>query len=333
MNDKNELPDELGQDDIDIEKILSEADRPHKDRVGEFRQMMGQAEKRRRRNRVLNILLIIFAAIFLVSGYFLLRYYMASRENKKLVSSLKEMIDTEDEPSDDPDSTPSTEKASPADPGTKATEKPSKHESQFTMVNDRLVLKKFKNLYEKNSDFIGWLSAEGTSIDYPVMYTPQNEEKYLRKNFDGDYALAGTLFLAADSDPVRPSTNLIIYGHNMKDGSMFSDLLKYKDQTFYEEHKYIRFDTIYGTGYYEIIAAFQGQILNVGEEGFRYYTFFNADNSEEFDDYVRNVTSLSSISAAASAEFGDELLTLSTCDNSGADQGKRFVVVAKKTGK
>jgi len=332
MDQKHDLPDEIGQGDIDIEKILAEADRTRKDRVGEFRQMMGQAEKRRRRNRILNILLIIFAAIFLVSGFFLLRYYMASRENKKLVSSLKEMIDTEDEPGEAPDAYISTEKEASSDPGTGTTERPQKHESQFTMVNDRLVLKKFRNLYEKNTDFIGWLTAEGTSIDYPVMYTPGNEEKYLRKNFDGDYALAGTLFLAAGSDPVRPSTNLIIYGHNMKDGSMFSDLLKYKDRSFYEEHKYIRFDTIYGTNNYEIIAAFPGQILNVGEEGFRYYTFYDAGNAEEFDDYIGNVTSLSTIGATVQAEFGDELLTLSTCDNSGADQGKRFVVVAKKIG-
>ena len=332
MEDKKDLLDLEEQVDKDIKKILDETDRSRQNRTVEFRQMMDKAQKRRRRNRVLNILLIIFAAVFLVSGFFLLRYYLASRENKKLVSSLKDMIDTEEiyeekNVTEAVSGEPATSSASDSGKTTEAHQ-----ESPYAVVNGRRVLRKFRLLYEKNPDFLGWLSIEDTSVDYPVMYTPQNEEKYLRKNFEGEYALAGTLFIAADSDPVLPSTNIIIYGHNMKDGSMFSDILKYKDQSFYQEHKLIRFDTLYATGLYEVIAAFPGQILNVGEEGFRYYTFFNTEDVEEFDDYIRNVTSLSSISATATAEFGDELLTLSTCDNTGAGEGKRFVVVAKKIG-
>ncbi|MBR3537535.1 MAG: class B sortase [Eubacterium sp.] len=307
-----------------------EEERSHRNRTDEFRQMMKGAEKKRRKNRVLNILLVVFAAVFLVSGFFLVRYYIASHNNRKLVDSLKEMLDTE-EPGENP-----AEKENPETPSSKdkSSEKEEKStpESPFVNVGGKLVLRKFGKLYEKNPDFVGWLSIEDTSVDYPVMYTPYDEEKYLRKNYDGEYALAGTLFLAADSDPVRPATNLIIYGHNMKDGSMFSDILKYKKQDFYEEHKLIRFDTIYGTNTYEVLAAFPGQILEMGAEGFRYYTFFNAETAEDFNDYIENVTALSVISTTAEAAFGDELLTLSTCENVGANEGKRFVVVAKRIG-
>ena len=337
MNENNEKENKgfTEEDERFVREAVSkakESEGERRNRTDEFRTMMQGAEKRRRRNRILNILLIIFAAVFLVSGFFLFRYFYNSHQNQKLVDSLKDMIDTEEPAQKEKSTTGGTTEASGTQPSSQAAATEAPPEPEYVNVNGRLVLRKLHKLYEKNEDFIGWLSIDDTSVDYPVMYTPYNEEKYLRKNFEGEYALAGTLFLAADSDPVRPSTNLIIYGHNMKDGSMFSDLLSYKDQDFYTAHKLIRFDTLYGTNSYEVIAAFPAQILNVGEEGFRYYTFFNADTEEEFNDYVRNVKALSVLSDTAEAHFEDELLTLSTCENVGAAQGKRFVVVAKRVG-
>jgi sortase B len=328
--DPNKNEPEISTADIVTKKEDSSGPAP-RDRAKEFREMMTQAQKRRRRNLTLNILLIIFALVFLVSGFFLVKYYYESHKNKEFVSSLKDLLDTEEEyedPGSDPDITPSTGSGQKTgNTSGKKSDGPA-----YVTVNDRLVLKRYAKLYEKNTDFMGWLTIEGTSVDYPVMYTPNNEEKYLRKNFDGDYALAGTLFIAQNSDPVRPTTNILIYGHNMKDGSMFSDLLKYTDSDYYTEHKYVRFDTIYRTGRYEVIAAFHGQVLSEGEEGFRYYSFYDAETEEEFDAYVREVKALSSVQDAATAKFGDELLTLSTCDNTGAKEGKRFVIVAKRVG-
>ena len=305
---------------------------PKRDRVREFREMMKTAEKKRRKNRVLNILLVIFAVTFLASGFFLFRYFYASHQNKKLNDSLKDLIDTEVYPEEedteediDPDGNEPS--GSTAQGGSK------KHSlSRYVTVDGKLILRKFHSLYEKNKDFMGWITIEDTNIDYPVLYTPYDEQKYLRKNFDGEYALAGTLFLSADSDPVKPSVNMIIYGHNMKDGSMFGSLMDYKDQDFYEAHKRIRFDTIYGTNEYEVIAAFHGQILPADAEGFRYYTFHEPANEEEFNSFIHEVTGLNTIIASTSAVYGDQLITLSTCDNTGAKEGKRFVVVAKRIG-
>ena len=277
----------------------------------------GRSAGRKRKNLILNILLVFFAVVFIVSGIYLFKYYYDSRQNKKLVSSLKEMIE-EDSPS------------APSDPEHPNYSTSDAKVPEYVTVGDRRLQRKFRNLYEKNQDFVGWLTIDGTSVDYPVMYTPQQEQKYLRKNFEGDYALAGTLFIAADSDPFRPSTNVIIYGHNMQDGSMFSDLLKYKDESFYQEHKLIRFDTLDNNGIYEVIAAFPGQVLHVGEEGFRYYDFYDAKSQEEFDNYVTEVRSRCTYRIPVTASYGDSLITLSTCENSGASEGKRYVVVARR---
>ena len=277
-----------------------------------------RGEKNKKKNLILNILLVIFVLIFLGSGFYLVKYYIDSKQNKELVHSLKEMIDETGETGG--------ATGDGSSPGTSSGAKV----PEYVTVGDKKIQRKFRNLYEKNPDFVGWLTIEGTNVDLPVMYTPDQEQKYLRKNFDGDYALAGTPFIASGSDPEKPTTNVIIYGHNMKDGSMFSDLLKYKDEEFYQEHKLIHFNTLYKDASYEVIAAFPGQVLNIGEEGFRYYGFFEAHSAEEFDSFVNNVKSLTTYNIPATATYGNELITLSTCEDSGASEGKRYVVVAKR---
>ena len=296
------------------------------DRAAVFREKMKSARKRRRRNIILDILLIVFIATFIISGVFLLRYYLASKQNKELMGSLKEMIDMDAAPD------PTSQRGSQTDPGqTDPGYKPSDAEvPEYVTEDGKTILRMYRALYQKNNAFIGWLTIPDSNVDVPVMYTPSDEQKYLRKNFDGDYALAGTPFIAEGCDPEKPSANIIIYGHNMKDGSMFSDLLKYKDEEFYRFHKYIQFDTIYARGNYEVIAAFPGQVLNQGDEGFRYYYFYDTDSAEEFNTYVSEVKSRCTYSIPTTAEYGDELLTLSTCEDYGASEGKRYVVVAKR---
>ena len=317
--------------DIDLEEIdrlrrealAMESPRPKMDRAAYFRARMQQARDRRRRNRILNILLIVFGVIFLVSAFFLIKYFYDSKQNKELVHSLKEMIEDDD--------TSGSGAGTGDDPsGSGFSGSSGARVPEFVQSGDRKLQRKFRNLYEKNKDFIGWLTIEGTNVDLPVMYTPSNEQKYLRLNYEGKYALAGTPFIAAASDPVKPTTNMIIYGHNMKDGSMFSDILSYKDESFYNEHKYIQFDTLDGNGTYEVIAAFPGQVLNVGEEGFRYYDFHEAHSEEEFDAFIHEVRQRCTYTIPTTASYGDRLITLSTCEDSGAGEGKRYVIVAKK---
>ena len=99
-------------------------------------------------------------------------------------------------------------------------------------------------LIAENSDCIGWLSIDGTTISYPVMHTPSDPQKYLRRNFYGKYSQSGVPFLDGRCD--LQSSNLIIYGHNMRNGTMFSDLKRYMDRDFLNAHRTVKFETANG---------------------------------------------------------------------------------------
>lgn len=101
-----------------------------------------------------------------------------------------------------------------------------------------------------NGDCIGWLSIDGTSISYPVMYTPSEPQKYLRRNFYGKYSQSGVPFLDGRCSTV--GGNLIIYGHNMRNGTMFSDLKKYVDSDFLNAHRTVKFETVNGIRYFTV---------------------------------------------------------------------------------
>jgi len=190
------------------------------------------------------------------------------------------------------------------------------------------VLEKYKSLYNKNKNLIGWLKIDDTIIDYPVMQTADNEF-YLDHDIDQKTDKNGTLFLDAACDITKPSTNYIIYGHNMRSGKMFGSLSKYKNQEYFETHPYIIFDTIYEEAVYEVMYVFQSQIYNEDEIVFKYYQFIDADSKEEFDSNMSEMEKLSLYETGVEAVYGDHLLTLSTCDYE--EEDGRFVVVAKKT--
>ena len=105
-------------------------------------------------------------------------------------------------------------------------------------------------LIAENADCIGWLSIDGTNISYPVMHTPSDPQKYLRQNFYSKYSQSGVPFLDGRCD--FQSTNLIIYGHNMKNGMMFSDLKRYVDREFLNAHRTVKFETVDGIRYYTV---------------------------------------------------------------------------------
>lgn len=198
--------------------------------------------------------------------------------------------------------------------------------------NQEGILNVYAPYYEKNPDIIGWLSIPGTGVDYPVVRTPGNNEKYLRLGFDGAYAAGGTLFLDERCDPgaETPTANQMIYGHDMNDGSMFGTLHLYADEEYGKEHSLIRFDTLWETGEYQLLAAFYSRVYYTTDTCFKYYQFFDAADEAAFNDYVSNVKALAEYDTGVTAAYGDRLLTLSTCSDH-VENG-RFVVVAKKTG-
>lgn len=197
--------------------------------------------------------------------------------------------------------------------------------SDPTVVPD--ILEKYKTLYNKNKSLIGWIKIADTNIDYPVMQT-SNNEYYLDHNLNQEYDKNGSIFLDMGCDVLKPSTNLICYGHHMQSGKMFGKLGDYEKESYYESHKFIEFDTIYEEGLYQVMYVFRSHVYTSGEIAFKYYQFIDATSEEEFNSYMTEMSNLSYYDTGVTATYGDRLLTLSTCDYQEKDG--RFVVVAKK---
>ena len=192
------------------------------------------------------------------------------------------------------------------------------------------MVAEYSTLYQANNDIIGWIKINGTKVDYPVMQTQDDPEYYIRRGFDKESTSSGTPFMDAASDIFIPTSNFMIYGHNMKNGTMFHDILKYESKDFYKEHKKIKFDTIYkgGQGTYEVIAAGYTQIYPKDSDKFKYYQYAGITTESEFNEFIRGVRSLTPYKMDGTAEYGDQLITLSTCAYH-VDEG-RFFVVAKR---
>lgn len=189
------------------------------------------------------------------------------------------------------------------------------------------ILPQYRELYEKNSDLIGWLRIDGTDIDLPVVQTPGDNEYYLRRGFDRFYAVGGTLFLdercsvSADA----PTANWLIYGHNMRDGSMFGQLVRYRDEDFYKAHPTFTFDTLYESGTWQVVAAVDTAL---GADALPYYTFFDADTKLDWQHRVRAITEKALYDTGVTPEYGAQLLTLSTCGDTRPDTDARFALLA-----
>ena len=200
-------------------------------------------------------------------------------------------------------------------------------EEQITETKTEKMLE-LEELKKENEEIIGWLEIEGTKINYPVVQTTDNDF-YLTHNYKKEKSSAGSLFLDKDFDLENGSSNYLIYGHRSTRGLMFEDLMKYAKKDFYKEHTKIKFTTEKEDAIYEILAVFYSRVYYKSEKNvFRYYFFVNAETEKEFNDYVTNAKKASIYDTGVTAEYGDQLLTLSTCEYSQEDG--RFAIVAKK---
>lgn len=194
--------------------------------------------------------------------------------------------------------------------------------------NSERILK-VQKLQEENSDIVGWLEIEGTSINYPVLQGTDNEY-YMTHNYKKQKSKNGSIFLTKDYDWSIPSSNLLMYGHNLNNGTMFQELLKYAKEEFYKEHPIIRFTTNKEDAEYEIISVFKSRVYYKTEKNvFRYYFFVNAKTEAEYNEFVQNAKKASLYDIDKTAKFGDQLITLSTCSYHVEDG--RFALVGRKT--
>lgn len=188
-------------------------------------------------------------------------------------------------------------------------------------------LAQYQNLKAINSDFCGWIYLEGTKLNYPVMYTPSDSQYYLRRDFEKKNSLSGTPFVDGLSSP--SDSNVLIHGHNMKNGTMFNALVQYEDEQFWTSHPVIQFNTPYGLGDYQVMAAFYTKTSgDPAVDPLPYYEYAHITDEQQFQTYVSAVQNAALYQTGVKASYGDQLLTLSTCDNVTNDG--RFVVVAVK---
>lgn len=251
------------------------------------------------KNRIYIALICAFSILLAVSSGFLIKHYIDSEKQSELYDNLIETIEKTD-----------TEK------------------DTMTYSQDKSFLSDYQDLYLQNNDMVGWIKIEDTKINYPVMQSKDNPNFYLKHGFDKAYTDYGCPYIQENCDVDIPSDNLIIYGHNMKDSSMFSEFMKYTDKSFWESHKTISFDTLTEKCDYEIIAAFKTVVYTDSPESFKYYQFINADTGDEFNAYITKCKELALYDTGVTAEYGDKLITLSTCEYS--RNNGRMVVVAKK---
>lgn len=258
-----------------------------------------------------------FAALFLFAGVTAYRQYADQKESSAAFNEVAELIRTEKPIF--PDIT-QTEGEGETD-----TETAANGETDTEAALEQSAYETYKDVFAANSDFVGWISIDGTSINYPVMQTPNSPDFYLKRGFDKNYSDYGVPYVQ-ENCLIGQSDNCVIYGHHMKDGSMFADLCKYESESFYREHPIIRFDTLAGFGEYEIVCVFKTAVYT--EDGFRYYHFVDAENEEAFQAFIRSCQALALYDTGVSAEYGDKLITLSTCEYSRTNG--RMVVVAKR---
>lgn len=245
----------------------------------------------RKRGGVLVLLLILALGLFVFSGWVLADYWLDSRTQQREHEQLRQLLQA---------AAPEQEEL-----------------SAFVAVTDpatgleRTVLRQYAALYECNSDLVGWIQLDGTNVNYPVMQSTV-KDYYLRRDFGKKRADHGSIYVWEQADVFAPSDNVTLFGHRMNDGTMFYDLLSYAHKDFWQEHPVFHFDTLEGQYEYEIFAAFRTS--GTGGEGFDYHTFVSAADGAQFDSFVAKCKELSFYETGITPQYGDKLVTLSTCD-------------------
>jgi len=251
-----------------------------------------------KKNSFLLLPLVILISVSIYSGNKLLTYYIESEREEAEVEKIQKIVNVTN---------------------------PSEPEISY----DDKIRMAFSELADINDEFVGWIKIEGTQIDYPVLKAKDNSF-YLDKNIYKEYSKYGSIFMDMSNSIEPRSSNLIMYGHHMKDGKMFGDLMNYIDEDFYSEHKYIEFNTISDIAKYEIISVFKTSVYGSMSNEFPYYSYMDFGDEEGFISYIGEIKKLGLYDIETDAKFGDSLITLSTCEYT-LENG-RLVIVARRLG-
>lgn len=259
------------------------------------------------------LVLITFTLVIAVagSGFWLVHYFIDSREQRQTYETLAEEFVLESTPT--PESTTPAENSSPTENSSETAETVS-----LTTAPPRHDL---AALASENSDCVGWVTIPDTGIDYPVMHTPNDPEHYLRRDFYGNSASGGTPFLDGRNLAEAENQNLILYGHNMMDGSMFKPLISYLEPSFRETHKEIYLELSEKQYQYEVFAVVE---TNTQCSLYQYTDLSDPAEESDFWAAILKETDLEGVHQAPG------YLTLSTCNNGGGNS--RVLVIAALAG-
>lgn len=273
------------------------------------------------RKRIIGIcLIIVFSVSAIVSGRLFWKECRDAKASEETFSSLAGLVqDTEQNGGEDGSTGDGTDTTGIGTPDSDAV----LSDEELAAEEAAKAYEKYGALYEQNNDFVGWIQIDGTNINYPVMQTPDNPDYYLKHSFENTWSDYGVPYLD-EACVIGQSNNLVIYGHHMSNGSMFCDLELYSDPAFCMDHPVIRFDTLSSFGEYEVIAVFR---YNTNQETFRYDREVNMDETR-FSWFMEQVHARELFSTGKVASFGDQMLTLSTCEYT--YKNGRLVVVARK---
>ena len=260
---------------------------------------------------VYTLTIILLLLVFCVSAYFVGSYILESREQAQQNEALAELKNSIKETK--PEEPESTEETTPE--GTFGA-------AELRDENGMLI--EYGEIYAQNPDLVGWIRIDGTKLDNPVLQTPDRRDYYLNHDFYGQPSAWGAIYAREECDINTPSDNITLYGHNMRDGSMFAVANEYVYKETWENNPLIFFDTLYEYHVYKIFAVFKTSAI-LGQ-GFTYHNMIDATDKEEFDAFIAKCKELSFYDTGLTPQYGDKIICLSTCEYT-LDEG-RLVIAA-----
>ena len=259
--------------------------------------------------------IVLLLAVFGVSAFMVGSYVIESREQQAKFDELAAIKENAKNPTVSTDATDTTEPEETRPEGTF---------SAVEIRDENGMLVEYGEIYALNNDLVGWIRIDGTKLDYPVVQTPDSPNYYLYRDFDKVDSARGCIYAREECDINEPSDNITIYGHNMRDGSMFEALNDYIYKETWDNNPLIFFDTLYEYHVYKIFAVFKTS-ANLGE-GFSYHQMIDAQDKKDFDEFISTCKNLSFYDTGLTPQYGDKIICLSTCEYT-LDNG-RLVVAA-----
>lgn len=202
-----------------------------------------------------------------------------------------------------------------------------KSENEETASSRESALSGYENLLKINPQILGWIAIPGTQLSFPLLQGEDNDF-YLHHDVYGQESRYGAIFVDYKADIYGGEPNIIIYGHHMRNGSMFGSLEEYDSKSYYEEHPSFFLFLPEEEREYEIIAVLRNDIYSREKEPFQYYDYERIETKEMFDEYCQSIKSYSLYDTGLAAAYGDELATLCTCSYNGKDE--RLLIVGRR---